>query len=131
LPRTESPLSAEPLQTKLKEAGVDWVSKPCDSSFGRGVIFSREDSDWALTCRSRDQAGWVFQEHLEAESRETLDLDREGELIRCWRRLDYCPYQVNGKVAGSALQRSLPAGSGAKMMNLVQGGALIPLAIAP
>jgi hypothetical protein len=131
LPRTESPLSAESILAELKEKATDWVSKPCDSSFGRGVVFSRDDPDWAATCRARDQAGWVFQEHLEAESIETLDLDLDGHLVRSRRSLDYCPYQVNGKVAGSVLQRSLPLGSDGKTMNLVQGGALIPLGTHP
>lgn len=108
----------------------DWVSKPCDASFGQGVRFRSGSPDWEHVCQQRMAPGWVYQERVRPSPQRVLDLDNEGCLVWQDREVDFCPYQVAGSWTGSALQRSLPLEGREKTMNLVGGAKLLPLGFA-
>jgi len=114
----------------LKER-EDWISKPSDAGFGRGVEFGvwHGEKEWEKLVRERKELpGFVFQRRVFYPTTEIMDIDEKGKVKKYKVEYDFCPQHINGKFPGTALSRANIVQEGVvSKMNLVGGGIILPV----
>jgi hypothetical protein len=106
-----------------------WISKPCDSGFGEGVIFGSDTSQekWQKIVLERSSTeGYVFQMKVDYPKIRFLDIDEKGNPLEKDLFFDFCPYRINGTFSDNFLVRGIWNSEGIKKMNLTEEGMLIP-----
>lgn len=114
----------------------EWISKPADSGFGKGVVFGNafSESDWRMLMEERRTDGFVFQRRIKPSSSSFTVFNSEGAVSEAVFEYDYCPHFINGAFHRTALARALKITGSADnefaTMNLAKGGFILPVAFA-
>lgn len=118
---------------KIADEKDEWISKPTDSGFGKGVVFglSLTRDEWKRLIEERSTAGFVFQKRLGSTVINTLNITKDGSIEEISVEYDYCPHHINGHFPGTALLRALvksKSNTDFSAMNLAGGGFILPAA---
>ena len=121
------------LAEKIYKEKDEWISKPSDAGFGKGVEFGlwHSNSEWKKIIGDRTkEEGFVFQKRVEYPTMDIMDINEQGEIAEFTVEFDMCPQQINGKFPGTALCRTniVKENEQLSKMNLVGGGIILPVA---
>lgn len=110
----------------------EWISKPADSGFGKGVEFGEAHSEesWKSLLDERAKDGFVFQKKILYPGIDVIDVGREGACEAHRVEFDFCPHHIGGDFTGTALIRGSivhPGRATGSLMNLASGGLLFPM----
>lgn len=111
---------------------AQWISKPADSGFGKGVEFGEAHSkeSWESLLDERATDGFVFQKKIDYPGADVQDVGKEGILEKHRVEFDFCPHHMGGDFTGTALVRGsivFPGRAPGSLMNLASGGYLLPM----
>ncbi len=120
---------------EIIENREEWITKPSDAGFGKGVEFGSNHSldSWKAIVEKRStEFGYIFQKRVSYPKAEVWDIDEDGSLITHHIEFDICPHHINGAFTGTVLSRANIISDDPQInkMNLVSGGYLLPIIVA-